>query len=362
MTAYFSGWIWSLGLRYFARWPWGEDRKAFSISVAVLLMLDLLGTVGAAFQAFVLTVKEWGNVAFLTRDRSPFGFNINPIITGIVAAIVQLFYAYRVWVVSGRKRVIPIIICILTFIQFGFALGATVITFKFPISTWRARYLWGASIWLSSEAIVDILITSSIVFYLRQATKKSDFEQTNSIVSRILRGTMENNSATCAMAITDALVFACTLSYWHVFCNQLLPKFYTLSFIITLNSRASVESLDKSGRTVHHIPNAQGHGSHPTSTFTTSAYAAETTGGENRAPVLSILVTRSEQQAIDIGEPVEGDSASLRHGSSSSQTTGPGRQGTERSNINTDDKHEGASEMLVLQKDESGSTAVVSIS
>ncbi|KAK4704106.1 hypothetical protein P7C70_g2108, partial [Phenoliferia sp. Uapishka_3] len=253
----------------------------FGVLVAILMVIDIVGTIASFYQAYTFVVLRWGDVAFLQAGRSTWGFNINPAVTGVTAAIVQSFYACkchavvlfrfgpltslaldRVWVINGKSYYVPAIILGLGAVQLGFAIGGSYICFSLPINQWRERYTFGVYIWLGSEALADALITASIVWFLRREKSKAAFDRTNTVLSRIIRMTMENNGATAVVAMTDAAVFAVTSSTWyqdvptshsgtcqlillfqrHACLNMILPKIYTLSFIITLNSRRVEEN------------------------------------------------------------------------------------------------------------------------
>ncbi|KAM0753485.1 hypothetical protein T439DRAFT_156281 [Meredithblackwellia eburnea MCA 4105] len=124
-----------------------------------------------------------------------------------------------------------------------FACGGTYITFAYQIQQWRKHYTWGVLIWLGSAAVSDLLITGSIVYYLRKAQKTSSFHETNSLLDKIIRSTMENNLLTACVALMDGITFASNGTSWHITMNQVLPKLYTLSFIITLNARVPTSDL-----------------------------------------------------------------------------------------------------------------------
>lgn len=78
------GWVWLGGVD-----PNDRALLQFAICVALLLMLDAVGTLGAAYQGYTYFVTEWGNVAYLESEISPWGFDINPMVVGLSAFIVQ---------------------------------------------------------------------------------------------------------------------------------------------------------------------------------------------------------------------------------------------------------------------------------
>jgi hypothetical protein len=63
--------------------------------------------------------------------------------------ICRTFYAYRVYVVSKRKILIPTIIIVLSLASLGCALGAAVTVFTKKYFARFAEYTWGVSTYVS---------------------------------------------------------------------------------------------------------------------------------------------------------------------------------------------------------------------
>jgi uncharacterized membrane protein len=102
---------------------------------------------------------------------------------GVVTSTVQVFYAYRVYVMGDRKIAMPIAICIFSAVQLGFSCAGTAQIFhlkefaKFP--TWR----YGVTSWLVCASVADILITGSLVYYLHRG--KQNILQATTLVSLV---------------------------------------------------------------------------------------------------------------------------------------------------------------------------------
>ena len=82
-------------------------------------------------------------------------------------------------VISGRKWWISLPVVLCSFIQLGFSIGATAKIFLFDRQFARFHeWTYGVSVWLGTAALADLLITTSMVYYLRK--HKGEYQRTNS--------------------------------------------------------------------------------------------------------------------------------------------------------------------------------------
>lgn len=83
------------------------------VIVYFLFLLDAAQSILAMVDAFHWFVYNFGNTTALS-DLSMAGID-GPILDGIIALIVQSVYCWRIWVLSGRKVVLPGIIALVSF-------------------------------------------------------------------------------------------------------------------------------------------------------------------------------------------------------------------------------------------------------
>lgn len=67
--------------------------------------------------SYTFTVTNFGNYANLSRP--PALFCIGATITGIFTFVTQLYYSRQVYVISSRKKLLPIVIITLALVSFG---------------------------------------------------------------------------------------------------------------------------------------------------------------------------------------------------------------------------------------------------
>lgn len=81
---------------------------------------------------YIMVVHNFGNVAQFAS--CPWPFALDPITTAIIAFIAQAFFSYRVYIISGRKMLLPGFILLLTLLQL--AIGAYCTAFAFAHPAW----------------------------------------------------------------------------------------------------------------------------------------------------------------------------------------------------------------------------------
>lgn len=77
---------------------------------------------------------------------------------------------------------------------------------------------WVVYTWLGSAVAADIIITASIIYYLRESKKRST-EETDDLLQKIVFIVLENNLLTGVMAIIHAVLFATLSTTYHVIAN-----------------------------------------------------------------------------------------------------------------------------------------------
>jgi len=90
-------------------------------------------------------------------------------------------------------------------------------------------------LWLASASLGDILITVTLVMYLR--TQKTGFATTDTQVDRIIRLTVQTGFLTAVVAFVDLMLYLLDPSGTHLIFNFPLSKLYTNSLMSSLNAR-----------------------------------------------------------------------------------------------------------------------------
>ncbi|KAI9452301.1 hypothetical protein BJY52DRAFT_943117 [Lactarius psammicola] len=163
-----------------------------------------------------------------------------PIIGSIVSLIVQFFFVYRIWILSGRSSwCLCLIICLSSTVDAAAAFYGGVyghVRKKFA-SGWMLKVL--ALTWLSGNTLSDILIAGSMLFHLVRRRREGNFS--DHALSRIVRLTIETNILTTAVGIISLLMVALYPDKpWFTCPTAVLGKLYSNTLLVSLNNRISI--------------------------------------------------------------------------------------------------------------------------
>ncbi|KAL1743178.1 hypothetical protein HDZ31DRAFT_41583 [Schizophyllum fasciatum] len=195
-----------------------KDPWYIRVFVVFLFVADTAHTAFTMAYMYICLVDHYGNPSYLAN--ADWVFSTDPALTGIIGGSVQIFYSWRVKILTGHKFLagaITIFSCasllcgIATAIACGFV----------PAFAQFQKFKVVVIIWLAASSISDILITGSLVNHLR--SHKTGFRTTDTHVDRIIRLTVQTGLITSLWA--------------HLMLNFALSKLYTNSLMSSLNSR-----------------------------------------------------------------------------------------------------------------------------
>lgn len=219
---------------YFATFP--KDRTIYRLIVGTLIVLDVVQTVFSQ-----LTLWRWFIQApqdtVLGKTGIPWPFAFSPMLCGLTTAVVQTFYAYRVFVLSRRRMINPLIIVFGALVQLSWSTYATTQIIK--IREFSRFHIHLRSIiswfWLGTAALTDCFLTVNLIYWL--SNSKTQIHQTNSLLNSLILLAIETNCLTFAVAALDLILFICRSDSAHLAPNLCLGKLYSISLLISLNTR-----------------------------------------------------------------------------------------------------------------------------
>ncbi|KAK0464496.1 uncharacterized protein EV420DRAFT_1516690 [Desarmillaria tabescens] len=161
-------------------------------------------------------------------------FATDPALTGIIAAMVQAFFAWRVRVLTNNHWFVVTII--LAALAGGSGGVATAVEVGFqPRFTLFRNFKSVVILWLAADCFADILITVIMVWHLRK--HKTGFRASDELVDRLIRLTMQTGLVTSVCALLDLIFYLVDPTGTHLIFNFPLSKLYTNSMMSSLNSR-----------------------------------------------------------------------------------------------------------------------------
>ncbi|KAL0572665.1 hypothetical protein V5O48_009289 [Marasmius crinis-equi] len=212
-----------------------RDPPFFKFLVYSLYLLDIAQTCSATYDAAQWFGYRWGDTYAIDNLYTTF-LNV-PLFTSIIGAVVQVFFGWRIWCFS-KSNILYGFIILMAVVQLGGAGVTSYFLVKFPREGIPVPGLpKSVGVRLGTSAAVDIVIAACMTYYLLR--NRHDFSmQTNAIVTKLVRLTIETGTVTAAAAIIDLVFF---LSLKHNALHQLsgvtLSKLYTNSLLMLFNNR-----------------------------------------------------------------------------------------------------------------------------
>ncbi|KAH9464777.1 hypothetical protein MJO28_001514 [Puccinia striiformis f. sp. tritici] len=232
-----------------------NDRPIYRYSVIGLFVLDVLHTAFSQVTLWQWFVAHYGEPAAVVK--APWSFAMSPVMCGLAAFVVQIFYAHRVYLLSNRRIIVPGFIGFGALFQLVWASGATAKVFQIQFFQGFQVWTYGVACWLGGAAVTDLLITASLVWILLNS--KRGIRRTNNIIDRLISLTIETNGLTFTVAVLDLVLFSAFKDASHVAPHLCLVKLYINSFLVTLNSREKLAEEFGGSRTIHTSAPRNGH-------------------------------------------------------------------------------------------------------
>ncbi|KAF8876245.1 hypothetical protein BD779DRAFT_1677853 [Infundibulicybe gibba] len=220
---------------YYLAFP--NDRRLTRYLVLGLYLTETLQTALITHDAFKTFAMDYGNLATL-RNAQLEGLS-TPTISAIVSCTVQLFFTYRIFILSESK-LLASVICLIALTQGGAGIATGVQTLQ--IDDWSKIQLEAfvsCTIWLVGAAVCDILIAISMCYCLSR--NETGLRSTHVLISKLIRLTIETGTVTATVATIDiALFLGFPHNNYHTAPAEILAKLYSNTLVVTLNNRLHI--------------------------------------------------------------------------------------------------------------------------
>ncbi|KAK0194321.1 hypothetical protein F5146DRAFT_926364, partial [Armillaria mellea] len=234
---------------YYLAFP--DDRRFIKYLVYGIYAIEFVQPMLIAHDAFAMYGYGFGDIDALTGMY--YNWLSVPIMSAIVACVGQVFYAYRIFIVS-KSRTIPILVICVSLTSSAAAVILGIYTFQEGNNTemYNRKNEIAAGIWCGASALCDILIAICMTYYVGPFFSLSvnsadlmrsttDFRRTRVLVTKIIRLTIETGSVTAVVALlTLILFFAFPREGLYITPALLVPKLYANAMYMVLNSRFQI--------------------------------------------------------------------------------------------------------------------------
>ncbi|KAJ7826196.1 hypothetical protein B0H14DRAFT_2595967 [Mycena olivaceomarginata] len=246
-----------------------------TLSQTLIIRITHLTKSRFAFWTIMLTHHGWWCIVTSWGSTQVFSVLVwsaamIPFMCGLIAGIVQIFYAFRIWRLAPNKfiRSVAIVIVVLALTQSMTAMVTGIVMLHPPDVNNLIRLHPEFSTWLGTSLADDILITVCMTYIVREiphpaialfdhtisvmpqlakAKKKTSWSGSETLLTSLINRVITTGAATAVCAAVDLGMF---LGYpttnYHVVPAYILGKFYTNSLMLTLNLRRPHAAKDNS--------------------------------------------------------------------------------------------------------------------
>ncbi|GAA6024788.1 hypothetical protein JCM10207_005586 [Rhodosporidiobolus poonsookiae] len=230
------GAVLSLAVTYYARFP--NDRLFYKLGVAFLTCMAMFETALFASWTYHWAVDlfmDVQSIALWPWQLVAYAF------VGFVIMIVQFFFAWRVWIVSGRTSYLMTGVQVVLAIggcALAYYMGSQAANFETVLEFSKVRSVAWA--WLAVGLANDIFLTLSLSYYLiiRPRKMASSEATKSSPLAKIVLQAFQTNAVSLFVQLL-VLILICvqsdTMSY--AIPGQWESKIYVAAVIATLNAR-----------------------------------------------------------------------------------------------------------------------------
>ncbi|KAF9563233.1 hypothetical protein CPC08DRAFT_336070 [Agrocybe pediades] len=229
---------------YYLAFP--RDVPGTKILVYGVYLAELAQTFMFTYQAFESFAAGFGEFSAVTKTRIIW-FSV-PILSSTVSFVVQLFYAYRIKILS-RSNFVAGIILMLAIVQWAGGIATGVLgQEQVDLSNFLSKKTYiTLGLWNGGAAVCDVLIAAFMTYFLSR--RKSEWKPTQRIVHRLIRLIVETGTITAAIAIANlALSLLPSKPTYYQTTSGVLGKMYSNTMMAVFNSRISFRRHESSTR------------------------------------------------------------------------------------------------------------------
>ncbi|KAF9486565.1 hypothetical protein BDN70DRAFT_870153 [Pholiota conissans] len=207
--------------------------------VGMLFVVDTIHSAVAVYAGWNMCVENYGNPASLADVGWTIPFTA--VATSVAAVLTQCFLGHRVYQLTKN---VPLVLLIGVLSSLGFIFGVysgirsgiiNHVSDFAPLTPF-------VTCWLGFQTAADLTITVVLSYVL--ARSRTGFRSTDSVINRLIRGTIQTGLFASIFALGDlfSFVFHRNTNLYAMFAYP-LGRVYTNTLLDTLNSRVELKSM-----------------------------------------------------------------------------------------------------------------------
>ncbi|KAK0194328.1 hypothetical protein F5146DRAFT_1221791 [Armillaria mellea] len=222
---------------YYLAFP--NDRRLLKYLVYGIYVIEFVQTMVVAHDTFQIFGYGFGDIKALTSMY--YEWLAVPIMSAVAAGVGQVFYAYRIFLLS-KSRIIPIFATCISLTSSVAAVITGVYAFQaddvIKLNSRKASIAIG--VWCGASALCDIVIAICMSCYLIRGCN-TRFRRTRTLITKLVRLTIETGSVTAIVALLNVILFFVFPHHtFYMTPALLMPKLYTNTVYMVLNSRIRI--------------------------------------------------------------------------------------------------------------------------
>ncbi|KAJ7060865.1 hypothetical protein C8F01DRAFT_176014 [Mycena amicta] len=223
---------------YVWRLSFPTDKPTIKWMVYLVFLVETVATALNGYDMYYWFADGFGDIVRFGKPHvSPF---YTPILGSVMALVVQTFFCYRIYIIKRDAWWFCVFIVLVSLLQAAGGLGGGISAYLSANEEHDHNRIIFVYLWLIDEAVADTLIAITMTYLLLKAGQQQH-RQTNDIVKRIVRLTVETNSASTIVAIISlALFFGTPNTTFFIAPTMVLAKLYANTLLVTFNNRAFI--------------------------------------------------------------------------------------------------------------------------
>ncbi|KAH8088914.1 hypothetical protein BXZ70DRAFT_499772 [Cristinia sonorae] len=222
---------------YYVSFP--GDSCRMKIVVALVYLLETTQLIIASYDAFRMFSINWGNPEGI--DDMGLLWLSMPVLIGMISCLSQMFYCWRIYGMSQNRLLAGTIVLFSLVPLVSGICNGVLWTHMERLSDVRAHTFKTAVTFMTLVATGEVLITASMVFYLRKAKRSTYVKCTTSLLANLIKLTVETGFI-CAAAEISAIVLFITSpdTTYYILVGLMASKLFSNCFLAVLNSRIHI--------------------------------------------------------------------------------------------------------------------------
>ncbi|TFL00206.1 hypothetical protein BDV98DRAFT_122174 [Pterulicium gracile] len=225
-----------------------DDRTISKALVYGVYLIEVVQTLLSAVDIYHWFGTGYGNMDYL-MDTYTTPFN-TPLLCGVVAVIVQFFFAYRIWAIQQQQRGIVFVvggILITALVQLVGALMTAYEAFNLgrydrfhESSMFTSAYF----MWLLGDTISDLLIAAAMLWTLYSNRQKDVHPGTTKLLARVVTLAVETNFLTASVALLSFMLYvSLPHTSFFILTAVVMGKLYANTLLATFNNRIALREI-----------------------------------------------------------------------------------------------------------------------